>query len=123
MVSGTIKDRTGALIPGASVTLTNTATNVSAKTVANGTGFYVFPGVTAGPYTLTAESPGMQKFEGTLTVQSQESTVVDITLNVGLTTAQVAVTEVTPLVQTDNATPPATPHPLPLHPLPTHRPT
>src|SRR5215831_7572621 len=103
-VSGTIKDRTGALIPSASVTLTNTATNVSAKTVANGTGFYVFPGATAGPYTLTAESPGMQKFEGTLTVQSQESTVVDITLNLGSTTAQVAVTEVTPLVQTDNAT-------------------
>jgi len=104
MVSGTIKDRTGAVIPRASVSLTNTATNVSAKTLANGTGFYVFPGVTAGPYTLSAESPGMQRFEGTLTVQSQESTVVDVTLNVGLTTAQVAVSEVTPLVQTDNFT-------------------
>ena len=39
MVSGTIKDRTGALIPSASVTLTNTATNVSAKTLANRAGF------------------------------------------------------------------------------------
>src|ERR1044071_6500624 len=46
----------------------------------------------------------MQKFEGALTVQSQESTVVDVTLKVGTASVEVAITDVTPMVQTDNST-------------------
>src|ERR1041384_4318096 len=73
-VSGTVRDQTGATIPGASVSLTNTGTNITSKTVTNENGFYRFPGINAGAYTLSAEYSGMQKFERALTVQSQEST-------------------------------------------------
>jgi hypothetical protein len=46
----------------------------------------------------------MQKWEGSLIVRVQASAVVDVTLTVGQTTTAVSVQEVTPLVQTGNAT-------------------
>src|SRR3954464_8314760 len=62
-VSGTVRDLSGAVIPNGSVTLTNTGTNVVATTATNEVGFYIFPAVMPGSYTLSAQSPGMQKFE------------------------------------------------------------
>src|SRR5258706_6803046 len=103
-VSGTLRDQSGAVIQGASVTLTNTGTNGISKSTTNDSGFYFFPGVIPGPYTILAEAPGMQKFEGTLTVQVQQSAVVDLTMKVGQTAVEVAIKDVTSLVQTDNPT-------------------
>jgi hypothetical protein len=70
-VSGTVRDTTGAVIPGAGIALTNVNTNVISRTTANQVGFYLFPGVLPGPYKLTVEASGMQKFEGSLQVQTQ----------------------------------------------------
>ena len=103
-VSGTVRDQTGAVIPSASVVLTNTQTNGTAKSTTNESGFYRFPGVNPGTYLLIVEAVGMQKFEGSLTVQVQESSVVEVTLKVGQTATEVAVQDVTSTVQTDNAT-------------------
>lgn len=103
-VSGTVRDQTGAVIPAASVTLTNTAMNVSSKSSTNAAGFYIFPGVVPGPYALSVEAPGMQRFEGKLTVQVQQSAVVDAVLRVGQTTTEVTVEDVTALVTVDNPT-------------------
>jgi hypothetical protein len=103
-VSGTVRDQTRAVIPGASVTLTNTNTNVAWKTTTNETGFYLFPGTLPGPYTLVVEAPGMQKYEGSLTVQVQQSAVVDVTMKVGQTVTEVAVQDVTPMLSSDNPT-------------------
>ena len=44
-VSGTVRDKTGAVIPNASIGLTNTATNAVVNTVTNEVGFYIFPSV------------------------------------------------------------------------------
>ena len=103
-VSGTVRDQSGAVIPGAAVALTNTATNVTLRTTTNEAGLYRFPGVVPGPYRLTVEAPGMQKFEAGLTVQVQQSAVVDVTLRVGATVAEVVVQDVTPLVTVDSPT-------------------
>src|SRR6185295_503775 len=103
-VSGTVRDQSAAVIPDASVTLTNSATNFVYRSKANQAGFYLFPGVIPGPYLLTAEAPGMQKFEGELTVRVQQSAVVDVTMKVGQTSVEVKVQDVTPLVQVDNPT-------------------
>ena len=103
-VSGTVRDQSGAAVPGASVALTNTATNIASKSTTNESGYYLFPGVNPGPYTLSAESSGMQKFEGSLTVLVQQSMVVDVPMQVGLATTQVSVKDVTPLLQVDSAT-------------------
>jgi len=98
-VRGTVTDQTHAVIPGAAVTLTNTATNVSRSTQTNEAGLYVFPGVTPGNYRIVVESPGLQRFEGTLTVQVQQDAVVDVTLRVAQTVAEIQVADVTPLLQ------------------------
>jgi Carboxypeptidase regulatory-like domain len=55
-VSGTITDPTGAVISGANVTLTNTATTVSRSTVTNSEGIYRFDAVDLGDYTRRDQS-------------------------------------------------------------------
>ena len=100
--SGTVRDESGAVVPNASVTLTNTATNVALRSKSNDIGFYFFPGIIPGPYTLIVEAPGMQKFEGSMTVQTQQSAVVDVVLKVGQTTTAVSVQDVTPMLEVDD---------------------
>src|ERR1051325_924548 len=73
-VKGTVHDQGHAVVPGAKLTLTNTATNVERTTTSNEAGVYVFPGVFPGPYHIVAESAGMQKYEANLTVQIQQDT-------------------------------------------------
>jgi hypothetical protein len=104
MLSGTIQDPSGAVIPGATISLSNQETNESAKSETNSAGYYVFLGLVPGPYLLIVEAPGMQKFEGSLTVQVQQSAVVDVSMKVGATNATVSVQGVTPLVSVDNGT-------------------
>jgi len=103
-VRGTVHDQGQAVIPKANVTLTNTSTNVARSTATNEAGLYVFPGVFPGPHRITVEFPGMQKYEASLTVQVQQDATVDVTLQVGQTTTQLEVKDVTPLVITDNPT-------------------
>ncbi len=60
-VSGIVKDQTGAVLPGAKVILTDTATKLDISTTTSGEGFYLFNDVRAGLYSLTAEAPGFKK--------------------------------------------------------------
>ena len=101
-VRGVVRDPSGAVVPNATVTLTNTATNVVRTSTTNEVGFYVFPGVIPGPYRLTVEAAGMQKFEGTLTVLVQQDLNVNPVLAVGQTTTEIIVRDITPLVNTEN---------------------
>ena len=101
-VRGVVRDQTQAVVPGATVTLTNTATNVARNTTTNEVGIYVFPAVVPGPYRITMEAAGFQKFEGTLTVMVQQDVTVDGVLALGQTATQVEVQDVTPLVRLDS---------------------
>src|SRR5262252_1952159 len=101
-VRGSVRDQAQAVIPGAAVTLTNTNTNVARSTLSNDAGIYSFPGVIPGPYRLTGEHPGMQKFEGTLTVQTSSDVSVEITLQVAQAVTNVQVQDLTPILQTDS---------------------
>jgi hypothetical protein len=103
-VRGTVSDPSGAFIPNATVTLTNTGTNVSQKTMTNDAGYYLFPGVIPGPYRLAAEARGMQKFEGEFTLQVQQDADINVPMKVGQTSATVVVEAISTLVTTDNAT-------------------
>ena len=103
-VRGTVRDQSGAVVPRASITITNTGTNIAHRTAANEVGIYVIPGVRPGPYRIVVEAPGMQKFEGTLTLQVQQDAVVNPVLSVGQVTAEVVVQDVTPTVVEDRPT-------------------
>jgi hypothetical protein len=59
-VGGTVADATGALIPGVTVTATNTATGIVTTVVSNEAGAYQFASLQTGNYTISAELPGFQ---------------------------------------------------------------
>ena len=61
MISGTVTDPGGAIVPGATVTVTNTETNVSTPLTTNASGFYEAPLLPGGQYQVTVEAPGFKK--------------------------------------------------------------
>ncbi|MGH9722388.1 MAG: carboxypeptidase regulatory-like domain-containing protein, partial [Bryobacteraceae bacterium] len=101
-VRGSVRDQGQAVIPAAKVTLLNTATNVARETVTNSAGLYVFPSVLPGTYRVKVEFPGLQTFEGALTVQVQQDASVDVTMQIASATTTVNVVDVTPMVRTDS---------------------
>lgn len=62
-VSGTVRDASGAVVPGVSVTATNVATNAARTSVSDAQGFYRIPALEPGTYTVRAELSGFQKVE------------------------------------------------------------
>src|SRR5262245_48205396 len=59
-ISGTVYDCTVALVPGVTITATNTATNVASTALSNESGAYNLPGLLPGTYKVTAELAGFQ---------------------------------------------------------------
>src|SRR5690348_15847806 len=82
-IQGTVKDATGAVIPGANVTATQSLTARQFRTTTNEVGFYLIPSVQNGLYRLTVDAKGMETWKGELTLQVGETAVVDANLKVG----------------------------------------
>ena len=83
-IQGTISDPTGAVVPHASVILTNTSTLVALKTTTDNAGVYVFPGIPVGTYTLAITAPGFREYERTGIVLEVGSSIgINTSLDVG----------------------------------------
>src|SRR4051794_19967060 len=83
-ITGTVTDSSGAAIPGASVTVTNTATRGTRETTTNADGLYTFPAVPPGSYELRVELQGFKTAEiPTFKVDVQRTVRVDVRLQVG----------------------------------------
>jgi len=103
-VLGTVKDQTGAVIPGAKVTLTNEGTNFAVATTSGADGGYVFTPVRIGTYSVSAEAAGFAKgVQSQLSLSINQSLVADLTLKPGAVTQTVEVTAVAPVMQTQDA--------------------
>ncbi len=103
-ILGTITDQTGAVVPGATVSLTNEGTNLTITTTTRADGTYIFTPVKIGTYRVTAEAPGFQKVsQGHLTLSIDQQLVVDLTLKPGTVMQTVEVTAAPPLLQTQTA--------------------
>jgi hypothetical protein len=74
-LTGTVDDPSGAMIPNATVTLTNTATGEVRSGRSNGTGLFDFPGLEHGTYTLSVEAPSFSKYVKTGIVINVATTV------------------------------------------------
>ncbi len=83
-ISGAVSDSSGAVIVGAKVTATETATNAASVAVTNQTGFYVVTNLAPGNYTLRVEQSGFQSSlqKGIVLVVDQSATV-NVSLKVG----------------------------------------
>src|SRR5437879_10602138 len=61
-IGGAVKDQTGAVLPGAEITATQTDTGITRSTVTNETGSFVLPNLLVGPYRLEASLAGFRTF-------------------------------------------------------------
>jgi hypothetical protein len=94
VVSGHITDSTGAVIPGAMVTLTESDTRVAAKAMSNNEGLYIFPSVKPGNYAMTVSASGFNNTTITsLAAGVQASLALDVVLRIGAATQTVTVTD------------------------------
>ncbi len=100
-ISGTVRDQTGAVLPGVEVTTTQTETGITRTVVTNETGSYVLSNLALGPYRLEAALPGFRTFVQTgIVLQVNSSPVVNPVLEVGQVTEQVEVQANAALVET-----------------------
>ena len=105
-IIGSVKDTVGAVVPGATVTLSNTDEGTARATKSNGVGDYRFVDVKAGHYTVAIAAPGFQKWsvQG-LTLAVRQELRVDAKLAVGTVEQVVEVdADAVTAIQTDSPT-------------------
>ncbi|WP_433983931.1 carboxypeptidase-like regulatory domain-containing protein [Tunturiibacter empetritectus] len=104
-VIGTVTDTTGAVIPGAKVTLTNTGTKVAAIATTNDTGDYTFNLLNPGQYTVTIEAKGFKKLViPGFALAAGDRLRENEKMELGNVAETVEVTAAAPLLQTDSST-------------------
>jgi hypothetical protein len=103
-VTGTVKDRTGAMVAHAHCTLTDQATGESQKALTTSAGAYTFPLVKVGTYSLRVEANGFEQSQiNHIVVNLGSATTEDVSLRVGAASASVTVTSAEPLLQAQDA--------------------
>jgi hypothetical protein len=105
-VRGIIMDPSGAVVPGAKVTITNTSTNVQGQTVSDSSGLYDFEFLVLGNYTVTSTATGFSTATvGPFQVQVDQIVTADIKLQVGNASTTVNVSgDRALLLNTENST-------------------
>ena len=80
-INGTVKDQTGAVLPGVEVVATQTDTNLSRTTVTDETGSFVLPNLATGPYKLETSLPGFKGYVQTgIVLQVNTNPVINVVL-------------------------------------------
>src|SRR5271157_4147096 len=102
-IEGTVKDQTGAIIPGAKVHVVHVATSEPRDSTANAVGFYTFPQVPIGNYKVTVQSPGMMTWQGELQVMTGQTSTVPVVLTVGSSSVEVTVSGSAASLVTDSS--------------------
>ena len=100
-ISGFVRDTTGAVVPGTSVTAKHTETGLTRTVQTGEEGSYSMPSLPVGSYEVTAEKPGFrQQVRRGITLVVAQEAVVNLTLDVGDLVEKITVTEETPIVNT-----------------------
>jgi hypothetical protein len=103
-ITGVVKDASGAVIPHAQVTLTNTDTNFVLHGQTDGKGEYVFSPIKIGNYTVSASAPGFETTtQENIRVNIQDRLSIDISLKPGAVQETVTVNSAPPLLQTESS--------------------
>ena len=100
-ISGTVRDQSGAVLPGVEVTVTQTDTGIPRMAVTNETGSYVLSNLAIGPYRLEAGLQGFRTYVQTgIVLQVNSNPVINPVLEVGQVTEQVEVQANAAVVET-----------------------
>jgi trimeric autotransporter adhesin len=103
-ILGTVTDPKGAVVAGAKVVITNTATSVKSTTTTNPDGNYEVPYLISGPYQVTVDAPGFETFQLTnIILNIDQNYRADAVLKVGSETQAVVVTSNAYVLQTDSS--------------------
>jgi Carboxypeptidase regulatory-like domain len=100
---GVITDSSGAVVPGATVTIRSSESGETRTVTANDQGQYRFPLMKPGEYTITAASKGLKSNITRITLQVGQEQEVNVTMNAQGNTTIIEVTSEAPIVQTENA--------------------
>ncbi len=101
---GTIRDQSGAAVADASITATNTATNIETSTTSNGSGDYEIPSLHVGTYTISAKAPNYAEAVAqniSIAVGSRQR--IDLELKIGQAQTSVEVSDVALQLETDSS--------------------
>src|SRR5262245_33355119 len=100
-ISGSVKDQTGAVLPGVDVTATQTATGAQRSAVTDETGSYVLANLPIGPYMLEVALPGFKTYvQSGILLQVGTTPVINAVLEVGQVSDQIEVQADAALVET-----------------------
>jgi hypothetical protein len=103
-ILGTVTDPTGSVVPNASVTITNTGTNVKRVVLTNTAGNYTAPELPIGTYSVRTEAAGFKAYERTgLKLDSNDTVRVDAVLQVGQVSESVTVAAEAVKVESDSS--------------------
>ncbi len=104
-ILGVVKDSSGAVVPGASVTLTNIDTSLTRTGASTEDGSYRFPALPVGHYRLEVLKEGFSALSRTgITLEVGQEATISLILEVGSPGQTVTVAEEAPLVQTSSST-------------------
>jgi len=91
-ITGTVRDATGALVPGAQVIVSDSTKGISLKTTTNSEGDYLVAGLPTGTFDLTIIASGFRKFEATgIVLQVSQKARVNAALQLGPVTSEITV--------------------------------
>ena len=91
-ITGTVRDATGAVVPGAQVILSNSQKGISLKTTTNSGGDYLIAGLPTGTFDLSITAKGFRKYEATgIVLETAQKARVDAVLEVGAVTNEITV--------------------------------
>ena len=103
LISGSVQDKAGAVVSGAAVSLTQTATGYISKAISNDSGYFTFPALNPGAYDLSVAAKGFKTYVSQgLQVNVSQTLHVDTVLEVGDVDQTVTVTADQLTVQTDS---------------------
>ena len=103
-IKGTVKDASGAVVSGATITLTNVGTSDEVTAKSGSDGFYTISNLSPANYKLTVSASGFSSWVGVLTLRVSQAALVDPTLNAASVATQVTVRDVTPVIDSVNPT-------------------
>src|SRR3954470_8153013 len=102
-IHGTVRDQSGAVLPGVEITATQIATGISRNAITDETGSYILPNLAVGPYRLEAALAGFRTYVQTgIVLQVNSNPLINPTMDVGQVSEQIEVQANAALVETRN---------------------